>query len=244
MSSTQIAVISDVHGNLDALEAVLADIDERGVERILCLGDNIGYGPEPEGVIERIRSRGIPSVIGNHELAAALPEYLSWFNPEARKSLLKTMGMMSEEAIDYCARLPRCRVEYDARFVHGFPPDSPVIYMFQASETQLRLHFRDSEERRCFVGHTHDLEMLSFDGSRIQLDRLPKGRLQLDPEFKYIINIGSVGQPRDGDNRAKYALWDTEADTLEIRFVPYDIAAVTGKILAAGLPPSHANRLW
>jgi diadenosine tetraphosphatase ApaH/serine/threonine PP2A family protein phosphatase len=239
-----IAVISDIHGNLDALEAVLADIDRLGIERILCLGDNIGYGPEPGQVIERLRSLQIPSVIGNHELAATRRKYLSWFNPSARRSLLQTVEMLSEADLRYAGSLPNCLVDAGARMVHGFPPDSPLTYLFQVSEEKMIQRLKGLQEPVCFVGHTHDLEIVSFDGKAFSLDRLKEGVRALDPGGKYIVNIGSVGQPRDGDNRAKYAVWTPEQSTVEIRFVAYDIEATARKILKAGLPRSHAMRLF
>jgi len=239
-----IAVISDIHGNLDALQAVLADIDQLGIERIFCLGDNIGYGPEPEQVIDLLEQRAIPSVIGNHELAAAQPEYRSWFNPSARSSLLKTVEMLSEAALKRAGELPKYMTSDGARFVHGFPPDSPLIYLFQVSEAKMVRALRQLEEPVCFVGHTHDLELVSYDGSQICASNLEKGIRTLDPEQKYIVNIGSVGQPRDGDNRAKYAIWEPEDRMLEIRFISYDIQAAAKKILEAGLPRAHAMRLF
>ena len=238
-----IAIISDIHGNLDALQAVLADIDHLGVEEIFCLGDNIGYGPEPEEVVGLLRRRKIPSVIGNHELAAVEPKHLSWFNPSARRSLLQTIKMLSDEALQYAAGLPSFRVAAGARLVHGFPPDSPLIYLFQVAEPRMIRTFKKCEEPVCFVGHTHDLEIVSFDGSQLHLDRLAPGRRILDPDHKHIVNIGSVGQPRDGDKRAKYAIWSANDHALEIRCVDYDIEATAKKILAAGLPRSHAARL-
>jgi diadenosine tetraphosphatase ApaH/serine/threonine PP2A family protein phosphatase len=239
-----IAVISDIHGNLDALKAVLADIDRLGIDRIFCLGDNIGYGPEPGEVIQWLRSREIPSVIGNHELAATRQKYLSWFNPSARRSLLRTVEMLSEEDLRYAGSLPNCRVEDGARLVHGFPPDSPLIYLFQVPEEKMIRRLERLQESVCFVGHTHDLEIVSFDGKTVSLSRLQEGTHTLDPDRKYIVNIGSVGQPRDGDNRAKYAIWTPDRQTVEIRFVAYDIEATARKILKAGLPRAHAMRLF
>ncbi|MCF8049837.1 MAG: metallophosphoesterase family protein [Desulfobacterales bacterium] len=239
----KIAVVSDIHGNLDAFESVLRDIDNVGIDRIYCLGDNIGYGPEPVGAIEALQRRKIASVIGNHELALTHRRYLSLFNPTARESLLKTAEMMDDASLHYAAGLPASMVKAGARFVHGFPPDSPLIYLFQVSEKQMKKSLETLEESICFVGHTHDLDIVSFDGIRIQWDRLTQGPRRLSPDLRYIVNVGSVGQPRDGDNRAKYALWDTENHSLEIRFVEYDIASVVRKILKAGLPRAHARRL-
>jgi diadenosine tetraphosphatase ApaH/serine/threonine PP2A family protein phosphatase len=136
-------------------------------------------------------------------------------------------------------------VIYQSRFVHGFPPDSTDIYLFQVPNDILNQTFKKMKERLCFVGHTHELKLIGFDGKISQRIPLKEGTVNhLDLDRKYIINVGSVGQPRDGNNNAKYVIWNTSEDTLEVRFVPYDIASVVGKIIAAGLPKVHADRLW
>jgi predicted phosphodiesterase len=99
-------------------------------------------------------------------------------------------------------------------------------------------------EKLCFIGHTHTLDIMGYAGKEIEYEDLPEGVFRLDPEKKYIINIGSVGQPRDSSNNAKYVIWDSAQDSLDVRFISYDIAAVVKKIKAAGLPKEHAERLW
>jgi len=240
----KLATISDIHGNYDALLQVMADIDQSGVDRIISLGDNIGYGPEPDRVVQELISRGIPSVQGNHELALKDPEYLNWFNPVARKSLIKTRDLLSESSIKFVTELEPFLASDDCRFVHGFPPDSPLIYMFQPSESRKQEVFEEIPQRLCFIGHTHTLEIIGYDGKSMKSSDLPEGVTDLQEDKKYIINIGSVGQPRDTSNDAKYVIWDSSADTLEVRFISYDIAAVVQKIKDAGLPAAHAERLW
>ena len=240
----RLAVFSDTHANFDALEQVLKDIDRCAVDEVISLGDNIGYGPEPDRVIKKLKSLRIPSVLGNHELALEDEEYLNWFNPAARKSLIKTRKMLSEASLNHISLFKPYIKSYDCRFVHGFPPDSSLIYMFQVSESRKQEVFEEMSERLCFIGHTHTLEIMGYAKKEIQYEDLPEGVSRLDPEMKYIINIGSVGQPRDSSNNAKYVIWDSAKDTLEVRFVPYDIAGVVKKIIAAGLPKEHAERLW
>lgn len=240
----RLAVISDIHGNYDALQQVLADIDRSGIDEVVSLGDNVGYGPEPDLVVQDIQRRQIASVQGNHELALKDPEYLNWFNPSARKSLIKTRGMLSEESLHFIKNLEPFLTSHNCRFVHGFPPDSPLIYLFQASDRSKKEVFEKSTERLCFIGHTHTLEIIGYDGGELEYNDLPQGLTPLDRNKKYIINIGSVGQPRDASNDAKYAIWDSADDTIEIRFIAYDIASVVKKIQDAGLPEEHANRLW
>jgi len=240
----KLAIISDIHGNFEAFQQVLEDIDRLGVDEVISLGDNIGYGPEPDRVIEQIRTRRIPSVQGNHELALKDEQYLNWFNPAARKSLIRTRDLLSDESLRFIATLKPFLISYDCRFVHGFPPDSALIYMFQASARSKLDVFAKAAERLCFIGHTHTLEIVGYDGQKLEYHDLPKGLTGLDREKKYIINIGSVGQPRDASNDAKYAIWDSKDDTIDVRFIPYDIARVAKKIQDAGLPIEHAERLW
>lgn len=240
----RIAVISDIHGNLEAFESVLADMADADVESVHCLGDNVGYGPQPQEVVDLLRRQGIPSVLGNHELALADPIFLRWFNPVARTSLERTRAMLSDETLDFIGSLPSSRVVEGCRFVHGFPPDSPTTYLFQVGDDGLEEGFASHGERICFVGHTHELVMLSFDGKAFERHGLPKGETALDAQRRYLINIGSVGQPRDGNNQAKYVILDTDSDRLDVRYVPYDIASVVKKIEDAGLPEAHAKRLW
>lgn len=241
----RVAIISDIHGNLDAFRQVLNDIEASSIDAIVCLGDNVGYGPEPEQVIRQVRKRDIPCVMGNHEQAVADCRHLDWFNPAARKSLQKTMTLLSEESCNYIRGLKSSLVIYQSRFVHGFPPDSVDTYLFQVPHDTLKQNFRKMKERLCFVGHTHDLKLIGFDGKVSQHIRLQKGIVNhFHKDKKYIVNVGSVGQPRDGNNNAKYVIWNTSKDSLEVRFVSYDIAAVVSKIMAAGLPKVHAKRLW
>ncbi len=240
----KIAVLSDIHGNFEALGQVLTDAENQRVDHMLCLGDCIGYGPEPEAVVAEVRRRSIPSIIGNHEMAVLDRIHLNWFNPMARTSLEKTFTMLSAASMDFIRGLPYFQVLFGCRCVHGFPPDSAQTYLFQKAAPELRKAFLSMAERICFIGHTHNLEIIQFDGRQVDRRPLPEGITALDPNDRYMINVGSVGQPRDGTNHAKYVIWNQESAGIEVRFVPYDIAATVAKIEAAGLPLSHAKRLW
>jgi len=240
----RMAVISDIHGNLEAFKQVLMDIGKSDIDDMICLGDNIGYGPEPEQVVAMIKNHNIQTVMGNHELAVLDQNYLSLFNPLARKSLLRTTKLLSEETINFISGLEPFLSRYECRFVHGFPPDSASIYLFQVSEDELLLTFKQMKERICFLGHTHRLEIIDFNGQIVTRAPLTKSITSLDRNRQYIINIGSVGQPRDGNNCAKYVIWDTSKKNIEVKYIPYDIAAVADKILEAGLPEVHAAKLW
>ena len=238
------AVISDIHANLEAFKSVLSDIDKLGISSIACLGDNVGYGPEPEAVVDLVRARHIPCVMGNHELVLTKARHLSRMNPSARKSAVMTRDLVSDRTMDYMRSLKPTLHFHGALCVHGCPPDSITTYLMMLSEADLVDVFRSYDEAVCFVGHTHDLECISFDGH--QVTRHPLGRTPIDlkPDRRYIINAGSVGQPRDGDNRAKYLVWDPADHSVRTRFVPYDIAKTAERIVQLGLPEYNATRLW
>lgn len=240
----RLAIFSDIHGNYDAFEQVLADMSAQPIDRMVCLGDCIGYGPEPEQVIAEVRRRKIETIMGNHELAVIDAEQLKWFNPHARSSLQKSKKMLSPASLEFIGGMPKSLIVAGARCVHGYPPDSVHTYVFQKSNQDHQETFAHMPERICFVGHTHDLGIIRFDGSTVESDSLKEGVRRLDPKDRYIINIGSVGQPRDGNNNAKYILWEPEASQIDVRFIPYDIAKVVDKISAAGLPEIHGRRLW
>jgi predicted phosphodiesterase len=244
MASKKLTVISDIHGNLEAFKAVLSDIDRLGLETVVCLGDNIGYGPEPDQVLALLRSRNIPSLMGNHEWGLLDERGLDWFNPQARRSLLQNRQLLSEESVDYIKSLPVNMLIDDCLLVHACPPDSIKTYLFEISPAQFSQIFLEMTNDICMVGHTHELMIISFSAGQITIAPLTEGIRTLDQKCKYIVNVGSVGQPRDGNNNAKYVIWDSEKRTLEVRFVPYNIRKTAEKIMALGLPRINADRLW
>jgi len=239
----RLAVISDIHGNMEALEQVLADIDRSGVNEIACLGDMVGYGPDPRAVIGRIRKREIPCVAGNHELAINDPAGLRDMNLYARISLEFTRGMLREKDLDFISRLPRFLVLHGSRFVHGFPPDSSTEYLSRVPQNRMRQVMGRMAENICFVGHTHLLGRVEFGGTALKRTGFNGDPLFLKRNLRYIVNAGSVGQPRDPDKRAKYVIWDAQKETIEPRYVDYDRRKTAGKIRDAGLPDIHAHLL-
>ncbi len=240
----RLAIISDIHGNLEAFSQVLADVDRAEVDGIASLGDNIGYGPDPEEVVHLIRERNIPSVMGNHELAVVDTTCLDCMNPSARQSLVLTKQLLSPGTVDYIDTLTHSMTFHKSLCVHGCPPDSVITYLFQLTTSQFKELFLAMEAKICFVGHTHYPQIISFDGEEIASFPLREGELTLQKNLQYFINVGSVGQPRDGNNNAKYVIWDTSSQSIEMRFIPYDIATTARKILEVGFPESNATRLW
>lgn len=237
-----IAVVSDIHGNLEALEAVWADMASFAVSRVVCLGDMVGYGPDPNAVVEQVRSRETLCCLGNHELGMISQSGRRWFNSTARKGLALTQSLLSPDSLAYIAALPRSLVLAGARFVHGFPPESVTAYLYDQSEAVLQSWLTQGE-RLTFVGHTHELMLVTVVGGQMDRRELRAETVSV-ATAPAIVNAGSVGQPRDGDNRAKYLLWDVPAGTVTVRFVRYDIARTVDKIRQRGFPEYYGTRLW
>ncbi len=240
----KIAILSDIHGNLEAFREVLRDLEIVQPDRVVCLGDAVGYGPDPEAVVRLLQAHRIPSVLGNHEWALAHPLHLEWFNPSARLSLEKTAELLSPEVRRTVTTWPTTLHVEGSLCVHGCPPNSVTRYLFEVVPEELPGLFSAYPEPLCFVGHTHQLRWVRWDGHQVTSGWIRGEVLELHPADRYIINVGAVGQPRDGDNRAKYVVWDTEARTVRVHRVPYDIAKTVEKILALGFPRINADRLW
>jgi predicted phosphodiesterase len=238
------AVISDIHGNLEALEAVLRDVPEE-IERIYCLGDVIGYGANPNECCDLVRASEMPTISGNHDLAVTdLSTDLSWFNPVAAAAIEWTREQLTEENADFLRTRPRTMQGEGALFVHGSIRD-PDEYILNGAVAQENLEVLREEYpgvQVCFFGHTHVKAVApSYDGMFSD-----SHTLSLGSDGSYLVNPGSVGQPRDGDTFASYVLVE---DTLEeggritYRFVDYDVETAQAKIRTAGLPGILADRL-
>jgi predicted phosphodiesterase len=239
----RIAVISDIHGNFDALEAVLKDIDQNAVEQIYCLGDFVDYGPESERVRILVQTLKFPTVMGNHECALIDDAVLAYFARVAYQSTLITRQRVSSETIAFIHTLPLYLTYENLRFVHGTPPDSPYDYIFDLTLGEMIDAFNATPERVIFVGHTHLLGMFEFDGEKLFTKGLSAGKYRLRPDWRYIINAGSVGQPREVNKAAKYVIFDTTNLELEVRFVRYDPRRTAQLILDLGFPTECATRI-
>lgn len=240
---TRIAIMSDVHGNQEALKAVLADLDRQGADEVYCLGDMVGYGPRPQECADLLRERGVKCTMGNHEQGLINIIYLRGFNQPAADVLRRTREMITEETYQWLVSRPKAIVEHGCRFVHGLPPDSITEYLWKYRDEMPGVFARYGEDV-CFVGHTHDLARFTSHQGEVHRFPLPEGDAELAPDRRHLVNIGSVGQPRDGDNRAKYGLFDLDARILTMRFIPYDIKKTADLILAQGFHRGFADRLW
>ena len=240
----RLAIFSDIHGNWDALMKVWADMNRNGIDSRYCLGDSVGYGPEPEEVVREIRALKIPSVMGNHELGLVDSSYLDWFNNPTRTSLRITRRLLSNESLNYFKGLKPFLSDHDCRFVHGFPPDSITTYLYEVPDQEIQRILTALPERICFIGHTHDLHLIASESQGLAYLPFKRGVISLREGVKYLVNVGSVGQPRDGNNQAKYVIWDSRYATLELRYVTYNIAKTAEKILGLDFPETNARRLF
>ena len=236
-------IISDIHANLEALEAVLAAATD-GWDHVIVLGDLVGYGADPNAVIDRVQALAPLAVIrGNHDKAACGLDDGENFNQIARFSAAWTNEQLTPANRDYLRQLPRGPIEIDERLeiCHGAPFDEDH-YIFDMFDAQRA--FETARRPLCVFGHTH-LPVVFTLGGGVLTARVPEDDLRLltlDQDARYVLNPGSVGQPRDGDPRAAFAIYESQG-TFEFRRVEYAISRAQRRISAAGLPQSLANRL-
>lgn len=239
------AVLSDIHSNLVALQAVLAELADKQIDQYLCLGDIVGYGARPNQCCDTVRELDALCVRGNHDEAAVHLEKAEWFTAPARACILWTREQLREDNLHCLEELPRSRVINDAITIcHGSVPD-PDHYT--VTPVDAMLSFQEMTTPITFYGHTHYAEWFidSGDGELPDEHPMPSGgSLQLDPDRRYLINPGAVGQPRDGNERASYAVYDDEAYEIVIHRVAYDIAKAALQMQKAGLPEAMYARLW
>jgi diadenosine tetraphosphatase ApaH/serine/threonine PP2A family protein phosphatase len=239
-------VISDLHSNWEALQAVLEDSAGK-YDEILCCGDLVGYGADPNPVVDWTRIHVKATVRGNHDRACVGLEDLEWFNPIAQAASVWTMEHLSPENSKFIRELPMGPVPVgNFQLIHGSPVDEDD-YLVNAIDASGAFPY--AESALLFFGHTHLQGGFRWSGEQVQ----PIGRLhpewqtryllEIEPECAYLINPGSVGQPRDGDPRAGYALYDTDHELLYYHRVPYDVETTQRKIREAGLPDLLAARL-
>lgn len=239
---TRVLVVSDIHANLTAIEAVLADAGK--VDETWCLGDVVGYGPDPNECIERLRALpNLTCMMGNHDIASFGEARLEIFNLDARKALIWQREALSEESKEFLRGLAtEAVVRGDVTLVHGSPRDPIWEYVMNTLVARVNLTF--FETRWCLVGHSHFQAIFQYDPEQddLTIEVPPPGKHYALKE-RAILNPGSVGQPRDRDPRAAYAIYHPKKKSWEPRRVEYDIRSVQMRILKAGLPPRHAERL-
>jgi diadenosine tetraphosphatase ApaH/serine/threonine PP2A family protein phosphatase len=236
------AILSDIHANLEALESVVSSAADRQIDRWICLGDIVGYGADPGACIELTRSLAQVTLLGNHDAAVAGLQDVTYFNTRARQAVDWTRRQISPEERDFLAALPLLLELDNAFYVHAEPAD-PDGWGYIHSARGAATAMRAVTTRLCFVGHSHEPLLCLADDFSAEIVDGGSGAVSLEPNGRYLVNVGSVGQPRDGDSRFCFVIHDGENDTVEFVRIEYDIEAAAAKIIAAGLPEYLARRL-
>jgi diadenosine tetraphosphatase ApaH/serine/threonine PP2A family protein phosphatase len=234
------AVVSDVHSNIEALDAVFASLRED--DALLCLGDIVGYGPNPNECVEKIRARATATVLGNHDVAAIDNFGLAYFNPAAREAMKWTQSVLAPDnlawldSLGYEFRMP------EFLLVHGAPVNYFEYILDKAGAARA---FAATDAPLIFIGHTHIAEVYALrpDGTIEHAHLQQGGEIALAEGVRYLINVGSVGQPRDLNPRSSFGFYDSAARTVTVSRVEYSIARVQEKIASAHLPDALARRL-
>ncbi|MDQ7798429.1 MAG: metallophosphoesterase family protein [Candidatus Edwardsbacteria bacterium] len=239
------ALISDIHGNHEALAAVLADIKQKGIKDIFCLGDTVGYGADPAECLAEVGGLTDKVIAGNHDHGAVGLLDLSNFNLNARKAAEWTGKKLTSGERDLLKKLPlnlKSSIQGNEMLMVHSTPHKPEDWHYILSLDEAEYQFEKFGERLCFVGHSHQPVFWECDAQG-KCSIAGREYVHLERDRRYIINVGSVGQPRDGDPRATYAICDGERMEVAIRRVEYDIKSAQGKIIRAGLPARLAERL-
>jgi diadenosine tetraphosphatase ApaH/serine/threonine PP2A family protein phosphatase len=234
------AVLGDIHANLDALNVVLDDCRSQGVTDFLCTGDVVGYNACPHECMGIIRSIGCPVVVGNHDFYVSSRQNLDDFNPAAAAVVQWTRIQLADEEVSWLRSLPFTHTQMGVTLVHS-TMDNPENFGYVFDNLQAEANFLNQKTPVCFHGHTHC--PMIYEKSMNGVFRIDAQDFKLPIGRKYFINVGSVGQPRDGDPRATYVIYDPKERTVRFRRLEYDIEAAQERIRLAGLPERLAARL-
>ncbi|MGB0991860.1 MAG: metallophosphoesterase family protein [Akkermansiaceae bacterium] len=233
------AIVSDIHANLEALTSVLDDVSAHDVDRLICLGDVVGYNANPCECIDILRDTGCLVLRGNHDAYAVSGEIPAVVNNRARLSLEWTREQLSSDHWQWLSNLPMHRRIGGFEVVHA-SLHQPEDWNYVTNAIEAILHFHFQQTGLCFFGHIHSQLYFTTEKRKTYKDF---GTLRLDREQQYLVNVGSVGQPRSDDKRAEYVIYDTRTNQIETRKVEYDIEQACDKIRRAGLPEHNALRL-
>ncbi len=244
------AIISDIHANLHALSAVMEDVQHQLCTELACLGDVVGYNAYPAECLDYIRSLGCLVVKGNHDQEVAVKSEQN-MNPTARQAMEWTRSRLNQDQLEWLEHLPFMRLVRSVYSIVHATLDAPMAWNYIINANDSITSFRRQFCPLCFHGHTHVPVVYIFDGENVamnhdviaELRETGEASFALSPGLKYFVNAGSVGQPRDGDPRSCYAIYDDTAQVVTLRRVAYDVAAAQQAILAAGLPEYLADRL-
>ena len=234
------AILGDVHANLDALETVVQAIRKEKVDAYFCVGDLVGYGSQPSECIKIIRELKCETVAGNHDHATVGKTPIEFFNPDAKLAVEWTRNKLSQDEIKYLDSLPYVIEKEDFTVAHA-TLHTPQFFEYIQTIFDAQLSFDVLKNSICFLGHSH-VPVNFLDTMPISYNMEPKVKLQKGRRI--LCNVGSVGQPRDGNPRAAWGLYDTAKKQIEVKRVEYDIGSAARKIIDAGLPRANAERLY
>jgi len=236
----KIAIFSDIHSNLEAFEAVLADIAKKEIKHLVCLGDVVGYNANPSECLEKVRSLNCPVVQGNHDMEATHDLDLSNYRDLARISLDYTRDVLTLEQKQYLADLPLV-IDYNGISMVHASLYEPAEFIYVETLLEASVHFSSQDAQVCFCGHTHVPKIFAQWDDPYELDW--NEPVNFEPKVKYLVNVGSVGQPRDRDFRSCYAVYDLAESSVELCRVEYDVEKTVQKVKDAGLPEDLGLRL-
>jgi predicted phosphodiesterase len=236
------AIFSDIHGNLEAFQAVLNDITTKKIQNLIFLGDIVGYGANPKECIDLLMEKTQAIVAGNHDWGVAGKTSISYFNSVAQVAIEWTISQLSPEYKNFLAQLPLKREEKDFIYTHS-TPINPQEWNYIFSEYEAIKNLKTLTKKICFIGHSHIPIIFVLNQSGELLFTTKLSEVILEEKNRYLINVGSVGQPRDGNPKAAYGIFDTEKNTFSLQRVDYDITNAQRKILSAGLPSVLAKRI-
>ncbi|MFP4029511.1 MAG: metallophosphoesterase family protein [Candidatus Brocadiia bacterium] len=240
MNTLRYAIIGDIHSNLTALETVKADIHDMEIDEILCVGDLVGYAARPRECLEFVRENAAAVVAGNHDYGVSGALSLEYFNADAMNAVQWTREVLSEEEISYLDSLPLITEYNDILLVHS-TPRNPEAFAYIQTLYDATIAFNQMENNLALIGHSH--APIVFQDSDPP-DYFLVNEFELPEGQKVLINVGSVGQPRDLDPRSSYAIYDSEERRVTLRRLEYNIEQAARRITEAGLPPNNAQRLY
>lgn len=235
------ALISDIHSNLEAFQAVLKDIEKVGVDNTLFLGDIVGYGPNPNECLDLLFTVADISLAGNHDWAAVELTSSEYFNPYAKAAMEWTVEVLRDDLKDFLRRTRPTDMFNGIHLAHS-SPKNPEQWRYIMSQEEALESYSHIDGSICFIGHSHVPVVIEFT-SPTEAHAMRTDKIVLDPELKHIVNIGSVGQPRDSNHDACWVMYDSDIGSVEFRRVPYDISAVQKKMADAGIAQYLIDRL-
>lgn len=239
----RIGIFSDVHANIEALSAVMDAYKTEKIDKYVCIGDTVGYGASPNECCDLVRKHCAFTILGNHDAAVAGRMDYSYYYDAARNALDLHARQLTADNLGWLRALPYDRHDGDVYFCHGSPVNLEEFeYIFSVEQASRCLDMWEELATVTFIGHSHLCK--SFALTRDDVYEVVATKFSVRPDHRYIISVGSVGQPRDYDNRASYTVYDTEEKVFEFKRVAYDIDAAAQKIFASDLERNFGNRLF